>query len=310
MSSMVARLLRRFAWRMKRVLNAMAGGGAIVLLKLIRCFDADFVAGFAGGFMRRLGPWLPEHKVGRANLVAAFPEKTPEEIEAILRGVWDNLGRVAAEYAHLDRLWVLDEAHPERGRIEIAPEVSERFVALRDDGRPAVVFAAHLGNWEMPAVGAATYGLDTAILYRAPNIGHVAEAIAGIRAVNMGTMIAASMEAPLKLAAALERGAHAAMLVDQHYGRGVDVLFFGRNCKANPLAARLARHFDCPIHGVRTIRLPGHRFRMELTPEITPVRDAEGRIDVAPTMQVITSVIEAWVREYPEQWLWLHRRWR
>jgi Kdo2-lipid IVA lauroyltransferase/acyltransferase len=100
------------------------------------------------------------------------------------------------------------------------------------------------------------------------------------------------------------------MLVDQHFTQGVDVEFFGRRCKVNPLIARLARHYDCPIHGVRVIRLPAHRFRVEVTEAIAPIRNIDASIDVAATMQALTSVVERWVREHPEQWLWLHRRWR
>jgi KDO2-lipid IV(A) lauroyltransferase len=100
------------------------------------------------------------------------------------------------------------------------------------------------------------------------------------------------------------------MLVDQYYVKGVEVTFFGRRCMANPLIAKLARQTECPIHGTRIIRLPGGGFRGEITDEIPPVRNASGRIDVPGTMQAITTVIEGWVREHPEQWLWLHRRWR
>jgi KDO2-lipid IV(A) lauroyltransferase len=64
------------------------------------------------------------------------------------------------------------------------------------------------------------------------------------------------------------------------------------------------------IHGTRVIRLPDGKFRAEVSDAVTPVRDAEGKIEIQGTMQAITSVIEGWVREYPEQWLWLHRRWR
>ncbi|WP_438672413.1 LpxL/LpxP family acyltransferase, partial [Serratia marcescens] len=60
----------------------------------------------------------------------------------------------------------------------------------------------------------------------------------------------------------------------------------------------------------RVIRLPGNRFRLEATEEIVLPRDAEGRIDVKGAMQAMTDVVEGWVREHPEQWLWLHRRWR
>ncbi|HVZ50334.1 MAG TPA: lipid A biosynthesis lauroyl acyltransferase, partial [Pseudolabrys sp.] len=209
------------------------------------------------------------------------------------------------------RLWDFDPAQPERkGRIELSSDNIKRFEQLLYDGKPALIFAAHLANWELPAICAATYKLDSAVLYRRPNIAGINEWLTQSRAVSMGELIATGLDAPVKLAKALERGAHVGMLVDQHFSRGVDVTFFGRPAKANPLLARLARHFHCPIHGTRVVRLPGNRFRAELTDEIQPARDSQGEIDVAGTMQVVTSVIEGWVREHPEQWLWLHRRWR
>ncbi len=112
------------------------------------------------------------------------------------------------------------------------------------------------------------------------------------------------------MAAALERGEHLGMLVDQHFSRGVDVTFFGRRCQANPTVARLARQFDCPVVGVRVIRLPNRRFHILAEGPFALPRDAAGAVDVKATTQMITDVVERWVREHPEQWLWFHRRWR
>jgi KDO2-lipid IV(A) lauroyltransferase len=304
------------AWRsirrdFKRASDAFSGALAVGLLRFLRLFDPDRLADFSGAVMRRLGPWLPENRIGRANLTAAFPEKSPQEINAILRGVWDNLGRMGAEFAHLDRLWDWDPARPEHcERIVITPQQIERYMQLANDGKPALVFAAHLANWEIPAICAATYQMESAVLYRRPNNARLDRWLRETREASMGTLIATGLDAPMKVAEALERGAHVGILVDQYYVRGVDVTFFGRRTKANPLIARLAQHFDCPIYGTRVIRLPGHRLRPELSEEIKPARDAEGKIDIQPTMQIITNVVESWVREYPEQWLWLHRRWR
>lgn len=100
------------------------------------------------------------------------------------------------------------------------------------------------------------------------------------------------------------------MLVDQYLTNGVPVTFFGRKTTANPLLARLRRQVDCPIHGTRIIRLPNGRFRAELSEEVKPVFDASGQVDIQGTMQAVTDVVESWIREYPDQWLWLHRRWR
>jgi len=306
--------LQHLRWRLTRpwkaLVNTAAGHAAIGVHNITRRLDPDRSAERAGRLMQRLGPLRHEHRVGRANLTAAFPEKPPAEIETILRGVWDNLGRVAAEYAHLDRLWNYDVARPAAGRIEFSEESRERFLRLRDDGKPALVFAAHLANWELPALAGRNFGLDNAVVYRMPNVGKIADAVRKMRAGCMGTLIATGIGAPSAVAAALERGMHVGMLVDQYDSRGVDVVFFGRPCKANPMIARLARHFECPIHGARSIRLPGHRFRLELTEAIEVPRDADGKLDVQVTMQMITSIVEGWVREHPEQWLWLHRRWR
>jgi KDO2-lipid IV(A) lauroyltransferase len=126
----------------------------------------------------------------------------------------------------------------------------------------------------------------------------------------MGTLLPTTMDAPVKLADALDRGSHVAMLVDQWYGPGVPVTFFGRKTLANQTIARLARNIECPIHGIRAVRHLDGRLQVRVTEAIEPRRDADGKIDVEGTMQVITNVIEGWVREQPEQWLWLHRRWR
>jgi KDO2-lipid IV(A) lauroyltransferase len=268
------------------------------------------MADFGGWVMRNVGPRLPEHRVGHANLAAAYPDMPQAERERILRGAWDNLGRVGAEFAHLDRLWDCNPEHPERGRIEFSQRSLQLFLQLRDDRKPALIFAAHLANWELPALAAACYGLDSAVLYRRPSIGDIDRIVRELRTISMGMLIPTGLDAPLKAAEALERGYHVGMLADQYALLGVEVTFFGRRTKANPLIARLARHFDCPIHGVRMIRLPNHRFLGEVSEAVTPMRDAAGAIDVAGTMQAITDVIEGWVREHPEQWLWLHRRWR
>ncbi|GAA3854807.1 lipid A biosynthesis lauroyl acyltransferase [[Pseudomonas] carboxydohydrogena] len=290
--------------------NAAVGAAAVGLLRATRHFDAVKTGDVFAKITRTIGPWWPEHRVAHANLVAAFPEKSPKEIDAILAGVWDNLGRIGAEFAHLDHIWKYDDATPDKNTVEFGPGTQERFAELKNDGKGALIFASHLGNWELPALAAATHGLDSAVLFRRPNIAAADRAIQSIRAVNMGEMIANTHDAPVRIAGMLERGIHIGMLVDQHFGRGVDVMFFGRKVKANPLLARLVRRVDCPIHGVRVVRLPDRRFRVDLTEQIEPARDASGEVDIQGTMQRVTSVVEGWVREYPEQWLWLHRRWR
>jgi KDO2-lipid IV(A) lauroyltransferase len=311
MQRLLLRTKARLRDAMKPATDAAVGALTVGMLRSTRYFNPVKTANLFGRITQRIGPLLREDRIGRANLTAAFPEKSSEEIERILAGVWDNMGRIGAEFAHLDQIWDYDPANPTKpSNVEFSKRTGELFDQLRDDGKPALIFASHLGNWEIPALAAVAHRLDTAVLFRRPNSAAADRAIHATRAVNMGTLIPASLDAPLKLAHALDEGKHVAMLVDQWFGNGVEVTFFGRKTKANPMLARLLRQVDCPIHGARIIRLPGHRFRAELSEEVKPVRDAGGDVDIQGTMQAVTSVLEGWIREYPEQWLWLHRRWR
>lgn len=287
--------------------DRLAGAGLAALIALLRLVPLDAASAACGGLARRIGPLLPVHRVGEANLRAAFPEKDDAWIKATLRGAWDNLGRVAGEYVHLREIWDFDPARPERSRLrsDDVPVLD----ALRDDGLPCLCFAAHLANWELPAVAAHKLGLASAVLYRMPNNRAVADQIARIRGGLMGRLIRSRREAVFEMADALEAGEHLGMLVDQHFSRGPVVTFFGRECRANPTLARLARRKDCPVVGVRVIRLGGVRFEVKGERLELP-RDADGQVDAAAATQAVTSVVERWVREHPEQWLWFHRRWR
>ena len=110
---------RRLRRSLKRTGDAIVGALAIGLLRLLRLLPYDATANAAGALTRTIGPLLREHRIARAQLTAAFPEKSSADIERILSGVWDNLGRVGADFAHLDRLWDYDAEHPDKpSRIE------------------------------------------------------------------------------------------------------------------------------------------------------------------------------------------------
>jgi KDO2-lipid IV(A) lauroyltransferase len=298
-------------WRFKTLLDATTGALSVGLIRAVKQLDRKRTADFAGAVARSVGPLFKEHRLGRANLRAAFPEKSDAEIEHILGGVWDNLGRIAVEFAHLDEFCLQGFGTQTRDVITYAPQTLVNYERVMKSGQPTITFAAHLANWELPALAAKSVGLDSALLYRRPNNRAVSEAVIKLRAPLMGQLVPTTLDAPVKLARLLQSGVPVGMLADQHYSRGVEVTFFGRRCLANPLIAALARQTECAIHGIRVVRLPGRNsFWGEFTDAIEPSRDADGRIDIAGTTQTITTIIEGWVREHPEQWLWLHRRWR
>lgn len=279
------------------------------LFGFLRLLGPERASDLGGWLLRSVSPLLPVNRVAYANIRAAFPEKSEAEVKAIARGAWENLGRTAAEYAHLRTLFDYDHDNPSPdARVEVSG--IEHFVALKDDGKPGLIFSAHLANWELPAICAAAYGLDTTAVFREPNDPAIANVVHEIRSGAMGGLAAAKQGAAFAMQGVLEKGGHLGMLIDQHFTRGVVVPFLGRPALTNPILGKFARRFDCPVHGVRVIRLPGYRFRLELTPPLDLPRDEAGEIDVTGAIAMMTAVVDGWVREHPEQWLWMHRRWR
>jgi Kdo2-lipid IVA lauroyltransferase/acyltransferase len=304
--------LLRWRLRLGRALMSVVGvlaAAAVRLLFAIGRMLGPERAGEVGAWLTRtLGPLFPANRTALANVRAAFPDISEDEVRRIVRGAWDNLGRTSAEYAHLDTLFEYDPENPDAGRVEVVG--IPYFDALRDDGKPGIIFSGHFANWELPAICAARYGLDATAVFRAPNAAAVARVVHEVRSQTMGGLEAARPGAAFAMQGVLERGGHLGMLIDQHFTRGVIVDFMGRPALTNPILGKFARRFDCPVHGVRVVRLPGNRFRLELTPPLDLPRDANGEIDVQGAMQAMTRVVEGWVREHPEQWLWMHRRWR
>jgi len=300
-------LLARTAARDARDLSLASVAFVFFVITLVVPMGAiKWVVGFLA---RHIGIRIPRYeRVGMRNLAIAFPEKPLEERRAILAQSWDNMARTAVEYFFIDRIWDFDPAAIRPGRIEIAGV--DQFVKLASDDKPAIILSAHLANWELPMVAAARHGLDAAALYARPRNRWIARMVMSRRRAVMGELVESEPGAMHRLARMLEGGRHLGLLADQYYETGPDIMMFGHATRANPIFARLARLVDCPVHCVRVVRLRGDRFRIELGEELRLPRDAGGRVDIAAAAQMVSDIIEGWVRENPGQWLWAHRRWR
>lgn len=282
---------------------------AFTALAILRHLPAQKAIGFTDRAARRLGPLFGRHRVALANLRAAMPELSPEEHEAIARDMWGNMARLAAEYVFLDQIFDFDPNATEPGFIEV--EGHEQFDRLlSESGKPHILFTAHMGNFELLPICAATFGLDVTALFRPPNNPHIAKRILERRRTAMGHLVPSKAGAAWALAARLDEGGNVGVLVDQAFSRGVETTFFGKSCRTNPLLGKLARQFECDVYPSRCIRLPSGRFRLELFDPVELPRDGKGKVDVLATTQMLNDIVEGWVREYPGQWMWFHKRWK
>ena len=220
---------------------------------------------------------------------------------------WGNMGRLAAEYVFLDRLFDFDPHSDKPGRVEVSG--IPIFLDLRDNPRPFIVFTGHTGNFELLPVAGAAFGLTVTVLFRPPNNPYVAEKVFDFRAKRMGKLVPSHAGSSFSLARELEAGRGVGVLVDQKFRKGLKTLFFGRDVKTNPLLPKLVRQFNCEVYPARCVRLPDNRYRLEIEPKLELPYNEQGNLDLTATAQMLNDKVEGWVREHPEQWLWYHDRW-
>ena len=301
-------LLLRIAALGRKAVYWLQAQAIFALLGLIRLLPPAAALAFVGAAARRIGPLMGRHRVAMENLRNAMPELTEAERRAIALDMWENMARLAGEYVFLDDLFDFDPEHPDTGRIEV--NGSERFLTLRDDPRPKIFITAHLGNFELLPIAAATFGLNVTAMFRPPNNPYVAARVLGARKTNMGHLVPSKAGAAITLARVLEGGGNVGVLVDQKFHNGLPSTFFDVPCLTNPLVGKLVRQFNCAIYPAYCIRLPGGRFRLTLEDAIEVPRTEDGRVDTRVLAQALNDHVEVWVRANPGQWMWFHKRWQ
>lgn len=276
--------------------------GAGLFFALFGALPLDTASAVGGALGRWIGPRLGISRRARRNLRAAFPALSDAGIEAIVRAMWNNLGRVAAEYRHLHRLRVFGPG----SRVEVIG--LDRLARALAEERRLILFSGHLGNWEIAALAAGQYGLAVAQIYRALNNPLIDRMIARLRG-DRGEFIPKGAIASRRAVAALREGMHLSLLVDQKLNDGIPVPFFGRDAMTAPALARLALRYECDVVPVRVERLAGAHFRLTVYPPLEIPHTGNRTADIAALMTRVNATLEAWIRERPEQWLWLHNRW-
>lgn len=266
------------------------------LLGIYGLLTPDAASDLGGVLFRSLGPYLGISKVARRNLALCFPDWPQDKIEATIKGMWDNLGRVVAEYPHLETI-------SKSGRVTF--KNPHTFDALR--GHAVIFVSGHVGNWEaLPPAILFRQGIAIHSVYRAPNNPFVDSLLIKLRGFggrlrNFGKNRRGLGET-LK---ALQAGASVGMLVDQKMNTGIEVPFFGHPAMTSTAFVELARKLECPVVPGRIVRTGGCAFEVEI---FDPLEI--GTRDTAAIVADMHAHLERWITEHPAQWLWLHRRWK
>jgi KDO2-lipid IV(A) lauroyltransferase len=243
-------------------------------------------------------------RVARENLAAALPELDAAARERVVAACFRHFGA-----AFCDALSARRFDGPSLC-CRVAWEGFEHLTAAEAAGRGVIVLAAHFGNWEIvPAALAATWG-PMATVGRPVDNPHVDRIVQGLR-TRFGNRSLAKRGAVREMFRVLADGGRLGLLIDQRVraGEAIDVPFFGRPALTSPIVARLALRTGAPVVPVAGYHEPRGRYRIVFEPPLWP----EGKDEEAATFAFTRRCLEASesvIRSHPEQWLWLHRRWR
>ena len=282
----------------KRIRYLVEGIFLWLIMAIFKALPPEKASNLGGVIGRVIGKRLAASRKARKNLKIAFPELSDDEIDNIIIGMWDNLGRVMAEYPHLEYLSLNNtEIHGKE---------------LLDKNKARIIIGLHMANWEIPPISFLTQcGFEIDAVYRAPNNPIADKMLMKARSLN-GKIVShpKSKKGTRSLVRRLSSGKSAGILIDQKYNEGLEVNFFGKPAMTSPAAIQLAQKFGISLIYGKIKRINGTKFTIELK-EYKNLYDKDmNPRNPSVILSEIHSEFEKWIKESPEQWLWLHRRWK
>ncbi len=271
---------------------------------MFRCLPRKTASNFGGWIGRALGPKLKANKKALKNLLMAMPELDDNRANEIINGMWGNLGRVIAEYPHLEAF----------SKNDIIIENEKELISqIKAENTPLIFIGGHFSNWEIASMALMTqHNCPIDITYRAPNNPWVAKLLDKSRTLNHRlNAYPKSIDSGRKIMQALKDGHSLGILIDQKYNEGMNIPFFNLPAMTNPIFAQLSQRYRCPLIPIRVVRInDGCTFRLEIHPPLESFNVDGTPRPIEDIIKDAHNLLEEWIKEKPEHWLWLHNRWK
>ena len=288
---------------MRNFILAVQAGFVLSCVFGTRLLPIQLASWMGGQTLRRIGPFLSGHKKARHNIRLVMPELSDAEIERTLLGMWENMGRIGAEYGHLRRL--ADNQH----RVQI-DDPFNAVQGLIDEPRGAVLLSAHFGNWELSCLPGYRAGRAQHNVYRPLKNHYLDRALQWLRRpLVRGGLIPKGRDGGVDVIRILRQGFNVGMVVDERYKRGIEIPFMGLPALCTPAPAVLAQRLDVPIYIGMVERTRGARFVIHVLKLDTDTGTRNRSEAIAEITRRINVVFEEWIRRRPDLWLWTLRRW-
>lgn len=283
---------------MKQIRHIIEFCGFFFIYITLRALPCSISKMLGGKLARFTGPFLPAQKIGLKNLTLAFPQKSLHERKAILKNMWEHFGRVCAEYCHTFHFAKMHKSP------HITVQGGEYVISALKNHSQAIFISAHFGNWAFATSLLYEFTQNLIMIHRPPNNPYVNKMFHYIQSPFCLKIIEKSPSAGIHILKHLKKGNSVVMLLDQKNNSGITSTFFGQEAKTSPSAARLSQVLQIPI-------IPFYGLREKKGWQIVfekPLAVPKSSEYVELTTQQLNQTFERWIRENPEQWFWVHRR--
>jgi KDO2-lipid IV(A) lauroyltransferase len=172
-----------------------------------------------------------------------------------------------------------------------------------------IIVAAHLGNWEVNSIVGAQRGALLANIYRKADNPYLEAYFRRVRGPFCGELIPKGRMGVRRMLGVLKEGKPLGLMIDQKLNEGEAIPFFGRDAMTPTAPAELAKRLDIPLIPVRCERLKASHFRVTIYPPMDLPNSGHKKADAIRVMHDLNIMLEGWIKDRPEQWFWVHRRW-
>lgn len=247
---------------------------------------------------------LSVNKLAYDNLSQAMPELNPQQKQQIIADMWDNFGRIIAEFIHICKM----DKNQLANFVSIDEQTSQNMENLRTSQKGGIIFSAHYGNWEIGPKILLENGLKVKTIYRPLNNPYAENLTSKIRNVSM---IAKGSAGNREIINAIKNNEFVIIMADQKITDGEPIKFFNRDAITSTSIAKIAMKYNVPIIPGYISRIEKNfKFKLTIEKPLTINLTSNFGEDIKNITLQINQKIEDWIRKSPHQWFWVHNRWK
>ena len=268
------------------------------IFKVLGIKISSYIGGKIGNI---IGPLFRSKKLIKSNIANAMPNISENEVEKIIKKMWNNYGRILSEYIFIKKFrnTNLEE--------NLLVEGSEVLEAIKQDQKPVIFISGHFDNFELMAMHIEKSGIKLSAIYRPLNNFFINKIMEKIRKNYIcKNQIKKGAAGIRELLTMFKNGNSIALMIDQRVSEGIESNFFGQKALTTTIPAQFVKRFNCRVVPIYIERISGIKFKIKIN---SPIEFSQEK-SIENITDELNSYLEKMILQKPDQWIWTHNRWK